>query len=88
MRKIFLCFFILFFLNGCRTIKPLYFDGKSITYQHSTSHRTFERVMLDAKEKCALEGKLVRHERIDCIDNDSVLFNCISTFLCIDKISK
>ena len=62
-------------ISGC--MKNIYFDGKSATYEHARG--SFKKAMLDAQEKCASEGKLVKHESTDCPHN------CVSTFSCVDK---
>lgn len=66
----------LIFLSGC-AVSPLYFDGRSITYEHGTGR--FKSVMADATQQCASVGKLVKHDRTDCPGR------CVSTFSCVEK---
>lgn len=68
-------------LVGCAGPKPVYFDGKSATYEHQDG--AFAQAMLDAKQQCETSGKLIKHDSTAC--SFGAFRKCVSTFSCIDK---
>jgi hypothetical protein len=67
----------LLLLAGCTGVKPVHFDGRSATLQHSESD--FADAMRTAKEQCANQGKGIKHDRTDCGSK------CVSTFVCLER---
>ena len=74
--KVFTALTLLLLLSGC-AVRPIYFDGETITYNHGTAR--FNSAMSDAIRQCSSVGKLVKHESTTCP------YTCISTFVCTEK---
>ena len=75
--KSYILILISFSVVGCGTLEPVNFDGKSLTYLHGPLG--FERTMKAAQEKCAVNGKSIKHI------STSGRAEFISTFECTEK---